>query len=66
MGGHLALVEEPLVILGVTGGAGVGLAQGDELTDVSVLVPLQFGPVRGHKREPVFKIVGKMPHQEPH
>lgn len=53
--GHLALVEEPLVVLGLTGGAWVGLAQGDELADISVLVPLELGPVQ-RNRGRVFMI----------
>lgn len=41
---NLALIEESLVILGLTGGARVGHAQSDELADIPVLVSLQLGP----------------------
>lgn len=45
---HLALVEEPLVVLGIAGRPGVGLSQSDQLADVSVLVSLQLGPARAN------------------
>ena len=53
-----AVVEQPLVILGLAGGAGVGHTQRDELTDVSVLVSLQLGP--GHQTH-TFKFKKKTP-----
>ncbi len=37
---YLALIEESLVILSLTGGTRVWLAQGNELTDVPVLISL--------------------------
>lgn len=39
-----ALVKEALIILSLARDTWVGLTQGDQLTDVSVLVPLQFRP----------------------
>lgn len=41
---NLALIEESLVVLGLTRGTRVGYAQSDDLTDVPVLVSLQLRP----------------------
>lgn len=43
---YLALIEKPLVVLNITGGAGIWLTQSNELTDVSVLISLQLRPGR--------------------